>query len=82
MRNLHLIEARFLGPTNFKGARVKLISYVFNESITLNYDYEIGNIRDQASNWLRDHGFVLEGYCEISGKSYGFLSSTFKGLKS
>lgn len=76
----HLIEAKYLGPTERTGPRVKLVSHLFNESVTISYDYDIGNIVYQASEWLRNRGFEIVNRWEM-GESFGILSSTLKRLK-
>lgn len=53
MRNLHLIEVKYLGATNTRGSRVKLTSHRFGDSVTIPYDYEFNNAHDMAEAWLR-----------------------------
>lgn len=59
--HVHAIKVSYLGPTDYRGSRVKLTSWRFHDSVTLSYDYEIGSPMRQAVAWLSDHG-----YSEIS----------------
>ena len=80
MNNLHLIEVTYLGPTNTKGARVKLYSHRFAQSVTIAYDYAARGICEMADAWLRERGFVVVGVAEMK-KGYALLSDTFEPLK-
>lgn len=61
--NAHLIEARFISPTNTRGARIKLTSFRFpGDSITDGYPYSgaySGDIHDQAKSMLKELGYTL-----------------------
>ena len=64
-RNVHLIAVKYHGPTNNKGARVSLTSQRFPANrVTMSYDYETGNINDQAKKWLSDNGYTVLFYAE------------------
>lgn len=80
MKNLHAIEIRFIGPTNTKGARVKLTSCRFNESIIINYDYSKNSIYEIAQEYLESKGFNIIGLAETQ-KGYMLLSDVFKSIK-
>jgi len=66
--NLHAIKVSFLGPTNYRGARVKLASLRYNggenshkaDTVTLGYDYQIGNTLEQGTFWLTEHGYIVD----------------------
>ena len=62
MKNLRQIKVKFLGPTNTRGARIKIYEPSrFHDSKTeskiFSYDYELGDIKAQAikileaNNW-------------------------------
>lgn len=62
MKNLRQIKVKFLGPTNTRGARIKIYEPSrFHDSKTeskiFSYDYELGDIKGQAikileaNNW-------------------------------
>lgn len=79
MDYVHVIKVTYLGPTNTLGARIKLTSGRFEDSITLARDYQKYPV-DQAVAWLADHG-----YEDIRSGELGPISivttSTFKPLK-
>ena len=57
MRNLHMVEVKYLGATNTKGSRVKLTSHRFKSSITIPYSYEFNSADDIGTDWLEKNGF-------------------------
>ena len=64
MRNLRQIKVKFLGPTNHKGARIKIyepagLHNQETKSKTFPYDYSIGDIKAQAINILQANGFEI-----------------------
>ena len=81
MQNLQMIEIKYLAPTNTKGARVKLIDTRFKVSETLNYDYEIGDLTNQAIKHLKNKGFnvIFKSYDELNKKQYVFIDN-FEGI--
>ena len=80
MKNLQMLEIKYLGATNTKGARIKIIDTRFKASITLSRDYE-GDMEDQALKYLISRGFNIVAKChnEITGALY-LLSDTFKPI--
>ena len=80
MTHLHGITAKYMSPTNTKGARVKLISCRFNESIIINYDYSKNSIYEIAQVYLESKGFNIIALAETQ-KGYMLLSDTFKSIK-
>jgi hypothetical protein len=80
VENLHLISVKYIGPSNSRGTRLKIESKRFNQSITLAYDYRIGNIRDQAVQFLQSKGFSILGSGEF-GNTDIIVSNTFNPLK-
>ena len=83
-QNYHAIQVRFIGPTNYRGARVKLTSGRFSadkaNSVTIPFDYSASNTLDIAENWLTANGFELMGSAE-NRDSYVIFASTFKRLE-
>ena len=62
IQNLRMIKVSFLSPTNSRGARVKIYETErYNDQKTVSkvfsYDYEIGDIQQQAVNILQKNGF-------------------------
>lgn len=80
VENLHLISVKYMGPTNTRGTKLKIESKRFGQSITLSYDYKIGNIRDQAVQYLQSRGFSILGSGEFGGIDI-IVSNTFNPLK-
>ena len=81
MQNLQMIEIKYLAATNTKGARIKLIDTRFKVSETLNYDYEIDDLINQAIQHLKNKGFnvIFKSYDELNKKQYVFLDN-FEGI--
>lgn len=78
----HGIIVKFLGHTDTKGVRVKLTSKRFEESITLNYDYAVGDVQGQAEQWLIDNGFTVNSWSyDLSDTESILLVNEFKPLK-
>ena len=80
VENLHLISVKYIGPSNSRGTRLKIESKRFGQSITLSYDYKIGNIKDQAVQYLQSRGFSILGSGEFGGIDI-IVSNTFNPLK-
>ena len=60
--NLRQIKVKYISPTNFRGSRVciyepKRYNNDKTKRVYLSYDYAIGNIQEQAYNYLTDKGF-------------------------
>lgn len=80
MKNYHVLKVAYLGPTNFKGSRVKITSERFEQSKTISWNYSFNSSYDIAADWLKNNGFDLLGIAE--GKDcYYIISETFKPLK-
>lgn len=81
MKNKHLLVVKYLGPTNHRGARVKITSYRFNQSVTISYDYET-DAKGTALKFLKKRGIKIDSFSEFGpNDSYYLMSSTFKRLK-
>ena len=59
------IKVKYLGPTNTKGSRVKLIDERFNQSKTIGYSSNGGDTLDQAHYYLSNNGFRIVGHAEM-----------------
>lgn len=67
MKNLRQIKVKFLGPTNHKGARIKIYEPKRRkegkeQSKFFPYCYETGNIKKQAIEILKKNNFVVVSY--------------------
>lgn len=78
--NYHVLKIKYLGPTNYTGSRVKIISERFEQSKTIDYDHKYSNINDMAAKWLIGKGFNILGYGEAKDGMY-IISDTFEPLK-
>lgn len=68
IKNLRQFKVTFCGPTNSLGARVKVTEPARfngdkNVSVTLSYDYAIGDIAEQALDLLNGLGFKAVARC-------------------
>ena len=80
LENFHALTIKHLGPTNFKGSRIKITSDRFEQSITLNRDYSSSSWLDQAIEFLTQNWFTLIWMAEMNNQNI-LLSDTFKPLK-
>lgn len=79
MRTFHAIEIKYLGPTDYRGGRMKLYSARFKTAVTLSRDYSFDGLA-QAERYLERAGFQLAGYSETKDGDV-ILSTTFEPLK-
>lgn len=79
--NFHLIEVRYLGATNTKGSRIKMISSRFEQSVTIPYNYEFNSGRDIALDWLSKQGHNVIGSGDVNGRDVIVVASTDKQFK-
>ena len=80
--NYHIIVVSYLGVTNSRGARMKLTSLRFGDSVTLNYDYSFDSGKEQAIRYLNETGFdpIGAGYDEKKQDSL-IICKTFNSLR-
>lgn len=64
--NSILIQVKYLGPTNYRGSRIKLTTFDVRhrnndkpKSITLSYNYTHNSSTDQAKAFLTEQGLKL-----------------------
>lgn len=79
--NYHILELKYLQPTNTKGSRLKIKSYRFKTSITIDRDYKYDTFNEQAISTLTEMGFNIVGKGEMTGNSDILISDTFNSLK-
>jgi len=58
---LRALHVEFFGPTNTKGARVRIKDERNNVTKWLSYDYAIGDIVGQAYVYLKEQGVIKQG---------------------
>lgn len=87
--NLHLIEVRYHGPTNHRGARMSMRSHRFDERpVIIERDYETRDVLEQAWSYLEARGMVPISECEMRNSAVphggsnagGILCVTFKPI--
>jgi len=82
--NFHILTIKYVGPGNVQGARVKIISERFEQSVTFEFDGNNGNTLEQAEAWLIRKGHNVIGHGEGKGHYYvvcGHIDNCFKPLK-
>ena len=83
IKAVHIVEVKFHGPTNTKGARVGIKSLRFGDRVIVDYDYSVPSISGTAGtaiNWLQDHGFTVTGIGEAA-ESYMVVVEEFHALR-
>ena len=83
MKHFHLIEAKYLGPTNSRGSKVKLTSLRFpGDSYTVSWDYNFSNLLDVSVDALNNIGVKISGYGYDEKKgTYILATETFEPIK-
>ena len=63
IRSARAIQVRFLGPTDYKGARVKLTDTlgIIERPITIGFDYAEQGALGTALAFLREQGWDVDG---------------------
>jgi len=56
---IRVLEFKFLGSTDFRGARTKIIDRRFKRSVTIPYDYEQRDCGEHAWAYLAGKGWPL-----------------------
>jgi hypothetical protein len=79
MENLHIIKTSYLGATNTRGARVKIYSERFRQSVVIPYNYRFNSALDIVINWLQSKGFEIIGKGEGVNNMY-VISTTFEQI--
>lgn len=81
VENMRAIKIKFLAPTNYKGSRIKITEQRFGvvDSITLPYDYRIGNGTNQAIEYLQKRGVNLLGKSDLKDETILFSDSWQRG---
>lgn len=80
MKNYHTLTVKYLGATNNQGARIKITSERFEQSIILSREYSTEST-EQAINYLNDKGFNIIGRGNGSNQTDILISEVFEPLK-
>lgn len=79
--NFHVLRIKYLGPTNFRGSRVKIISDRFKQSITIPFNHAFNNCEDIAVQYLSKNSFNSNKF-NIIGLADGYvITDTFQPLR-
>lgn len=76
MKTYHLINARYLGPTNTKGSRVRLTSLRFGRGKSFPLRGNLDGLIENAEHALRGLGYTIVGVGETS-EGYIFAVEEF-----
>tara|TARA_R110000744_G_scaffold228642_3_gene346655 strand:- start:1400 stop:1681 length:282 start_codon:yes stop_codon:yes gene_type:complete len=81
--NKRMFKAKYLGPTNTKGSRFKIIdTRNRGKSLTYSWDYSKRGLTDQALEIFKKCNINIQGYSEpwnIDNANY-FFTSDFKTM--
>ena len=59
------IKVKYLGPTNYRGSRIKLTDERFSQSKTIDFSFNYSHKLDNAIDYLTTNGFKIIGYSEM-----------------
>lgn len=90
--NLRIFKVKYIAPTNTRGSRVEIketkrYSDQKDDKVTLSYDYQIGDVLEQALQYLDNKGFEIVAcgsefdYYYILVNSWGENFTDLKGNK-
>lgn len=68
IKNLIVIEVKWLSATNHRGARLRLKNTFTEKKIILSNDYTFDRMADQAIDYLKQHGIECIGSSKESDK--------------
>ena len=84
MKNLQLIEVKYIPATNTSGSKVSLTDHRLDEKIKIPYDCAFNSTYDISEDYLNNKGFKIVGMSEMKN-SYAILcdhiDGTFKSIK-
>ena len=86
IKNHRTIKVKYLGPTNYRGSRIKIYDTQHQKTIskTFSYDYKIGNVEEQGFKILTENGWNVKGrgadfenfifFCDNWGEDYKHIN--------
>ena len=80
INNYLCITVKYLGPTDHRGARVKLAYSTIKESVTLDRNYST-NTDKQVINYLLGKDFKIIATFDLGNGESGVLVDSYKELK-
>jgi hypothetical protein len=72
-------QVKYLGPTNYRGARVKLTCSRLDWQKIVAYDFDRNGADGVAEFWLTDNGVKIVGHAEVNRRTV-FLADWESGL--
>jgi len=77
VKNMRAIRVKYLAATNNKGSCIKLTEQLYQttDTVTLSYDYAIGNGTEQAIQYLQNKGINIIGKSDVKGETILFSDS-------
>lgn len=90
--NLRVFKIKYVPPTNNRGSRVEIKETKRyrdqkDDKVLLSYDYEIGDVLEQALRYLKDKGFEIvcrgseNNHYYVLANNWGTNFINLKGLK-
>lgn len=69
LKNLRSLEVKFYGPTNHRGARVRIrdLREIIEKPLWISYSYDHNNAHDDARAHLESLGWSFVGQTETPG---------------
>jgi len=77
LKNLRAFQIKFIPVSNSRGARISIKDLRFNKNKFIPYDYEKGNIKEMADNYLKTLGINCFYGAELSESAYIILTDNF-----
>jgi len=71
--NIRVLNVKYLGPTDTKGARIKIIDRWFNQSVTMPYNYEYCTALQGAVHYLVARGWNVTGVNTTSSNNQSIV---------
>jgi hypothetical protein len=79
IKNLRAFKIGYLGPTNYRGSRVKIEDIRRNKKIIISYNYEFDNTKDIAIDYLKKIGINIK-YSFETVESYFLMTDDFESV--
>lgn len=79
--NFHVLKISFVGATDHKGARIKIRSDRFKQTVVISYNHEFSRSSDIAADYLSKNGFNIIGKAEGNANFDYLITDTFESIK-
>lgn len=64
MKNYRMFTVKYIGASNTKGSRVKIVDTRFKKSVTVSYDHKFNRAADIGLDYLVKRGITISGESE------------------